>query len=71
MTSNYTIIVENGERHEDYSWHIFKAIISGSNSIFNNFIWWSKSYRYKVIYIKARELIGNATDKYNNMLAAK
>ena len=38
MSSNYYIIIDEGERHEDYVRHIFRDIFSGPSSIFNSFI---------------------------------
>ena len=38
MSSKYTIIIDKGECHEDYVWHIFRALLSGPNSTFNCFI---------------------------------
>ena len=38
MSSNYSIVIDEGERHEDYVRHIFKDISSGPNSTFNCFI---------------------------------
>ena len=38
MSSNYTIIVDKGESNEDYVRHIFRDLLSGTNSTFNHFI---------------------------------
>ena len=38
MSSNYSIIVDKGERCEDYVRHIFRALLSYPNSNFNHSI---------------------------------
>ena len=38
MSSNDSIRIDKGERHEDYDRHIFRALLSGTNSTFNIFI---------------------------------
>ena len=35
---NYTIIIDKGEFHKGYVSHIFRDILSGTNSTFNSFI---------------------------------
>ena len=34
---NYSIIIDKGERYENYVSHIFRALLSGPNSTFNFF----------------------------------
>ena len=69
MSSNYSIVVDTGERHEDYVRHIFRALLSETNSTFNSFIERTKDYWDTVTEDPARELIHNATDNYNNMVS--
>ena len=38
MSSNHSIILDKGERYEGYAIHIFRALLSGPNSYFKNFI---------------------------------
>ena len=38
MSSNYSIIINKVELHEDYVSHIFRDLLSGPNSTFNCFI---------------------------------
>ena len=38
MYSNYSIIIDKVERHEDYVCHIFRVLLSGPNQNFNSFI---------------------------------
>ena len=38
MSSNYTIIIDKGERHWYYVCRIFRDILSGPNPNFNNLI---------------------------------
>ena len=38
MSTNYSITVDKVERHEDYVWHTFSDLFTGSNSTFNCFI---------------------------------
>ena len=38
MFSNYSIIIDKGERYEDYFINIFRALLSGPNSTFNSSI---------------------------------
>ena len=38
MSSNYSIVIDKVEIHEDYVRHIFRALLSGPNSNFNRFI---------------------------------
>ena len=38
ISSNYSIIIYKGERCEDYIIHIFRGLLSGTNSTFNIFI---------------------------------
>ena len=35
MSSNYSIVIDKVEHHEDYVRHIYRAILSGTNSTFN------------------------------------
>ena len=36
ISSNYSIILDKGERHDDYVIHIFRALLSGPSSNFNH-----------------------------------
>ena len=38
MSSNYSIVFDRREHHEDYVCHIFRDLLSGPNSTFNSFI---------------------------------
>ena len=38
MSSNYTIIIDQGERNDDYVCHILRDLFSGPNSNINGFI---------------------------------
>ena len=69
MSSNYSIIVYNVERHEDYVRKIFRDILSGPNSTFNSFIESNKDDWFTGTEILKGYLIQNATEKYNNMVA--
>ena len=42
MSSNYSIILDKGERHEDHVRHIFRYLFSGPNSTYNRFLERSK-----------------------------
>ena len=44
MSSNYSIIIDKIERHEDYIRQIFRALLSGKNSTFDRFIEITKNY---------------------------
>ena len=37
MSSNYSIIIEKAELHEYYSCHIFRSLLPGTKSTFNDF----------------------------------
>ena len=51
--------------------YIHRDLFSGKNSIFNRFIEIMKDDRDTVIEVPEKELIQNADEKYNNMLASK
>ena len=38
IPSNYSIIIDEGKRHEDYVRQIFRDLLSGKNSTINSFI---------------------------------
>ena len=38
MSSNYTIMIDKGERREGYVCNLFRNLLAGKNSNFNNFI---------------------------------
>ena len=38
MSSNYTIIIDQGERNDDYVFHLLMDLLSGPISIINGFI---------------------------------
>ena len=69
--SNYTIIIDQRELHEDSFSHLYRDILSGPNSTLNGFISIKPYYRETVTEVPALELIHNATEKYNNMVAVK
>ena len=71
MYSNYTIIIDERELHEDYICNIFRDILSGPKSTLNNFIEIRNNYWDAVTEVPSPEIIYNATEKYNNMLASK
>ena len=71
MYSNYSIIIDKVEYHEDYVWHIFRSILSGTNSTSNRFIE-IKRYDWDTeTKLPSVEIIKNANDKYNYMLAKR
>ena len=43
ISSNYSILIDKGELHEEYNRHVFRDILSGPNSTFNCFI---ENYKY-------------------------
>ena len=71
MSSNYYIIIDKVEHHEYYVIHIFRALFSGPNSTCNRLIEIMKDDWDTVIEVSAEELVQNATEKYNNMVAEK
>ena len=71
MSSNYTIIIDKGERHEDYVSQLFRDILSGKNSTFNIFIERNKDNWDTGYEILVSDLISNATKNYNAMVSAK
>ena len=71
MSSNYTIIIDKGERHEDYVSQLFRDILSGTNSTFNIFIERNKDDWDTGYEIIVSDLISNATENYNSMVSAK
>ena len=71
MSSNCFIIIDGVECHEDYVRYIFRALLSGPNSTFNNFIWSTKDDWDTGREVTAGELIQNDTEKYNNMASEK
>ena len=71
MSSNYSVIIDKRELHEDYNRHIFRSILSGPNLTFNHFIEISKDYWDIGTDVSSGERIYNASDNYNNILATK
>ena len=71
MYSNYSIIIDKGEIHEDYVFQIFRDLLSGKKSTFNSFIENNKDDWDTGREVISVELIHNGTEKYNNMTAAK
>ena len=71
MSTNYTIIIDKWERHEDNVRLLYRALLTGEKSTFNRFIEKSKDDWETETEVPAPELIQNATEKYNNMVAAK
>ena len=71
MSSNYSIIIDKGERHEYCVRHIFRYLLSGSTSTFNFSIERAKDGCDTVTEVLEGYPIQNATENYNNMLAAK
>ena len=71
MSSSYSIIIDQGELHEDYFRDIFRDLLPGTNSTFNPLIERNKDYWYIVTEVPLGELIQNATEKYNDMVVSK
>ena len=71
MSSNYSNIIDKWELHKDYVHDIFRAIFSGPNSTFNRFIERTKDNWDTETEFPSEELIHNANENYNNMVAAK
>ena len=71
MSSNYTIFIDKGDFHEDYDCHLFRDLLSPTNSNFNCFIEITKDDWYTGSEILASDIIRNTTDNYNNMIALK
>ena len=69
MSSNYSIIIDKWERHEDYVRHIFRDLFLGTNSTLNRFIERNKDDCYTGKEFLERYLIHNDTFKHNNILA--
>ena len=69
MSSNYSIIIDKGELPKDYVFHIFRYLLSGTNSISNIFIERTKDGWDTGTEVPAVELIHNDTYKYNNTVA--
>ena len=67
MYSNYSIIIDKVEHHEDYVRKIFRALLLGPNSTFNNFIEIIKDDWDTLTEVLPGYLIHNDTEKYNNM----
>ena len=44
MSSNYSINIDTGERHEDYVRHIFRDLLTGTDATFDYFIERTKEY---------------------------
>ena len=63
MSSNYSIIIDKGGRHEYYVCHILRDILSGPNSTFNSLIEIDKDAWYTGTELPAGELINNTNDK--------
>ena len=53
MSSNYYIIIDKGELHKDYVCHIFRFLLSDTNSNLNCFIESTKGNWYKGTEIPA------------------
>jgi hypothetical protein len=67
MASNYARILELGGSHEDYLLHLFAALLTTNNEIFQQFIQAEKNkWELGEDYL-ADTLIDKATTKYNNM----
>ena len=71
ISSNYSIIIDKGEHHKDYVWHILRDILSGKISTPNYFIEMTKDDWDTGTELTAGELINDATEKYNNTVSAK
>ena len=71
MTFNYTIITDKVGRRDDYVCHTFRDILSGPDQTFYHFIEIIKYFWDTGSEIIASDLIDNATQKYNNVVAAK
>ena len=71
MSSNYSIIIDKRECHEDFVRQIFRALFTGPNSTFNRFIQRTKDDWYMGEEVPEGELSHNATQKYNDMVAGK
>ena len=67
----YSIIIDKGEKHKYYVFHIFKSIFSGPNSTFDIIVGSAKGDEDTGSKVSSGELIQNATENQNNMVAAK
>ena len=69
MASHYARIVELGGSHEDYLLHLFAALLTTTNEVFQQFIQAEKKkWELGEDYL-ADTLIDKATTKYNNMVS--
>ena len=69
MASHYARILELGGTHEDYLLHLFAALLTTTNEIFQQFIQAEKNKWELGEEYHADTLIDKATTKYNNMVS--
>jgi len=67
MQENFDYIIANRGSHDDFLRHIYKALLSGQNAVFNAFIQREKDKWHIGKGLKVGELVACAKQKYNNM----
>ena len=68
MESNYHRILELGQKHEDWTLHVFNAMLSAKNKVFTDYIQRKKDEWEVGEDINVDTLITDAKSKYNNMM---
>ena len=68
MESNYNKILELGQQHEDWTLHVFNAMISAKNRVFTDYIQRKKDEWEVGEEVNVDTLINDAKSKYNNMV---
>ena len=68
MEANYKKIIELGKTHEDWTMHLFDAMLSAKNKVFTDFIQRKKDDWEIGIDIIPKNLITEAKAKYTNMI---
>ena len=68
MQDNYCHIADLDQTHQDNMMHLFDALLSSRNDIFNAYIQRKKDYWEEGGHLTDGALIVDATTKYNNMM---
>jgi hypothetical protein len=71
MTSVYDDIIQRGFTHEDFILDIFRALLSGKNDIFTQYVQRQRDSWDTGTDITPDQLIKETTTKYNNMVVSK
>ena len=71
MEANYNKILELGQTHEDWTLHVFNAMLSAKNRVFTDYIQRKKDEWEVGADVNVDELIVEAKAKYNNMVKQK